>query len=187
MMNYRLKVILAIAATAICSCQAKPSRPRSSVPVVKGSRGKKNANKKKVKSGPKKKNRHALPLDDFGDDGDGGYDEFDLQNMVNNLSNGDDFYDPINYDSDDYDPRGMGNDRGHSDAEQFGQGSEKGALYDAYNLLHTLAQVRSLFFFLLQICSFLISFFIFHDAINTSCVLMLYFTSHNSLGLRKTI
>ena len=35
----------------------------------------------------------------------------------------------------------MGSSGLGGDSDEYGQGSEKGALYDAYNLLHSLAQV----------------------------------------------
>lgn len=50
--------------------------------------------------------------------------EFDLQDMANPISKAHDM-EEVEY-------------------EEYGQGSEKGALYDAYNLLHTLAQVRNI-------------------------------------------
>ena len=140
-MNYRTRVILAFVAITICNSQAKPSKPVSSVPGVKGSgsrAGKKSVSKKKRKpAGKKRPSKPSASVEDlFGGDDD---DEYDLQSMVNSLDNsmGDDFYD-MSYDSEDLD---QGYNRARDDGEQYGQDSEKGALYDAYNLLHSLAQV----------------------------------------------
>jgi hypothetical protein len=143
-MNYRTRVILAIVAITICSSQAKPSKTVSSVPGVKGSgsrAGKKSVSKKKRKPAAKKRpSKPSASVEDlFGGDDD---DEYDLQSMVNSLDNsmGDDFYD-MSYDSEDLD-QGYNRARdSRDDGEQYGQDSEKGALYDAYNLLHSLAQV----------------------------------------------
>lgn len=57
----------------------------------------------------------------------------------------DDFDDSLDS-TEDYDDGvpgdGLGSGVGGDDQDEYGQGSEKGALYDAYNLLHSLAQVR---------------------------------------------
>lgn len=67
---------------------------------------------------------------DFMDNDD--LDEFDY-------SEGDDF-DPLDSEEEDNGDGLMGGGVGGEQQDEFGQGSEKGALYDAYNLLHSLAQ-----------------------------------------------
>jgi len=54
-----------------------------------------------------------------------------------------------------------GNDDSDDDWEkEFGQGSEKGALYDAYNLLHTLAQVSPMLLIVRSLTASMASIFI---------------------------
>ena len=70
--------------------------------------------------------------------------DFDLQDMSNPISKAHDM-EEVEY-------------------EEYGQGSEKGALYDAYNLLHTLAQVRKSSYIYTALLKSLVDLRLKHDS-----------------------
>lgn len=75
---------------------------------------------------------------------------------------GDDLFDPLPPFGDEDQQDNYNDDGGIGDSglmggggdDEYGQGSEKGALYDAYNLLHSLAQVSTIG---MEVCTYMVS------------------------------